>query len=46
MSGQTVSETITVAAPPAVVFAILTDPRRHSRIDGSGSVTRVSDPRP
>ena len=41
MSGPAVSETITVAAPPAVVFAILADPRQHSRIDGSGSVGAV-----
>jgi len=27
-----------VAAPPEVVFAILADPRQHSRIDGSGTV--------
>jgi uncharacterized protein YndB with AHSA1/START domain len=40
MSEQ-VSESITVEAPPAVVFAILTDPRQHSRIDGSGSVRSV-----
>ncbi|MCW2740898.1 MAG: Polyketide cyclase / dehydrase and lipid transport [Blastococcus sp.] len=40
MSEQ-VSETITVDAPPAVVFAILADPRQHSRIDGSGSVGSV-----
>jgi uncharacterized protein YndB with AHSA1/START domain len=38
---QLVSEQITVDAPPAVVFAILADPRQHSRIDGSGSVGRV-----
>ena len=36
-----VTESITVQAPPAVVFAILTDPRQHSRIDGSGSVGSV-----
>ena len=36
-----VSEQITVAAPPAVVFAILADPRQHARIDGSGSVGSV-----
>jgi uncharacterized protein YndB with AHSA1/START domain len=36
-----VSESITVQAPPAVVFAILADPRQHSRIDGSGSVGSV-----
>jgi uncharacterized protein YndB with AHSA1/START domain len=38
---QQVSESITVDAPPAVVFAILADPRQHSRIDGSGSVGSV-----
>lgn len=27
-----------IAAPPSVVFAILSDPRQHSRIDGSGTV--------
>ena len=36
-----VSGSITVDAPPRVVFAILADPRQHSRIDGSGSVQRV-----
>jgi uncharacterized protein YndB with AHSA1/START domain len=36
-----VSDTITVHAPPEVVFAILADPRQHSRIDGSGSVGSV-----
>ena len=41
MSEELVSEQITVAAPPAVVFAILADPRQHSRIDGSGSVGSV-----
>jgi hypothetical protein len=41
VSGQLVSEQITVAAPPDVVFAILADPRQHSRIDGSGSVGSV-----
>jgi uncharacterized protein YndB with AHSA1/START domain len=40
MSGQ-VSDRITIQAPPAVVFAILGDPRQHSRIDGSGSVGSV-----
>lgn len=28
----------TIEADPATVFAILTDPRQHSRIDGSGTV--------
>lgn len=32
------SARITIAAPPAVVFAILTDPSQHARIDGSGTV--------
>ena len=41
MADQQVSGTITVAAPPAAVFAILADPRQHSRIDGSGSVGAV-----
>ena len=41
MTEQLISETITVDAPPAVVFAILADPRQHNRIDGSGSVGRI-----
>ncbi len=41
MTEQLVSEQVTIAAPPAVVFAILADPRQHSRIDGSGSVGAV-----
>ena len=36
-----VSGTINVQAPPGVIFAILTDPHQHSRIDGSGSVGSV-----
>lgn len=31
----------TVAAPAAVVFSILADPRQHARIDGSGTVRAV-----
>ena len=38
---QLISETTTIDAPPEVVFAILADPRQHSRIDGSGSVGSV-----
>jgi uncharacterized protein YndB with AHSA1/START domain len=38
-----ISASITVDAPPEVVFAILADPRQHSRIDGSGSVGAVID---
>lgn len=41
MTDELVSESITVDAPPDVVFAILADPRQHSRIDGSGSVGSV-----
>jgi hypothetical protein len=41
VTDQLISETITVDAPPAVVFAILADPRQHGRIDGSGSVGSV-----
>ena len=39
--GPRISAGTTVDAPPAVVFAILADPRQHSRIDGSGSVGSV-----
>ncbi|GAA2733012.1 hypothetical protein GCM10009867_10170 [Pedococcus aerophilus] len=35
---RVVSSSIDVEAPAEVVFAILADPRQHSRIDGSGSV--------
>ncbi len=41
MSDEQVSDSITIDAPPDVVFAILADPRQHSRIDGSGSVGSV-----
>jgi hypothetical protein len=41
MTEKLISECITVDAPPEVVFAILADPRQHSRIDGSGSVGSV-----
>src|SRR5207253_2743607 len=40
-SGAVVSASTTIDAPPAVVFAIVTDPRQHARIDGSGSVRGV-----
>jgi uncharacterized protein YndB with AHSA1/START domain len=36
-----ISEHVDIEAPPAVVFAILADPRQHSRIDGSGSVRQL-----
>jgi hypothetical protein len=35
---RVISESVDIAAPPDVVFAILADPRQQSRIDGSGSV--------
>lgn len=35
---STVSASTTIAAPADVVFAILSDARQHSRIDGSGTV--------
>jgi uncharacterized protein YndB with AHSA1/START domain len=38
---EPVSGSVTIDAPPEVVFAILTAPRQHSRIDGSGSVGSV-----
>jgi uncharacterized protein YndB with AHSA1/START domain len=38
MSERVVSESVDIAAPPEVVFAILADPRQQPRIDGSGSV--------
>jgi uncharacterized protein YndB with AHSA1/START domain len=41
MSDAQITGSITVQAPPTVVFAILADPRQHSRIDGSGSVGSV-----
>ena len=40
MSDQ-VSDSLTIDAPPDVVFAILAAPRQHARIDGSGSVQAV-----
>jgi hypothetical protein len=33
-----VSRSITISAPPNVIFAILADPRQHVLIDGSGTV--------
>jgi uncharacterized protein YndB with AHSA1/START domain len=41
VTDQLISESTTIDAPPAVVFAILADPRQHNRIDGSGSVGSV-----
>jgi uncharacterized protein YndB with AHSA1/START domain len=41
MTDKSISASAIIDAPPATVFAILTDPRQHSRIDGSGSVGAV-----
>jgi uncharacterized protein YndB with AHSA1/START domain len=43
MSDQTVSASTTIEAAPDVVFAILSDPHQHARIDGSGSVQGLVD---
>lgn len=39
--GRTVTASIDVAAAPEEVFALLTDPRRHAELEGSGSVQGV-----
>ena len=42
---QQISRDIVIAAPPAKVFAVLVDPRRHTDFDGSGTVKNaVSGP--
>jgi uncharacterized protein YndB with AHSA1/START domain len=41
MSDRLVQDRTTISAPPAVVFAIVADPRQHPRIDGSGSVREI-----
>ena len=46
MSSDIVSATRTVAAPAAEIFDLLATPRRHSEIDGSGSVRGVQDRTP
>lgn len=43
MTSRTISASTTIDAPPSVVFAILTDPHQHARIDGSSSVGAVID---
>ena len=42
MTEKLVSESTTIDASPDVVFAIVADPRQHTRIDGSGSVQDVT----
>jgi hypothetical protein len=46
MTSDLVSATRTVAAPAAAIFDLLATPRRHSEIDGSGSVRGVQDRTP
>lgn len=41
MPTRSVTESIVVAAPAAVIFTILADPHQHHRIDGSGSVRSI-----
>jgi uncharacterized protein YndB with AHSA1/START domain len=43
MSHEPVSVSRVVAAPPAAVFAILADPRRHPELDGSGMLQASTD---
>ena len=38
MTSGNISASIAIDASPETVFAILTDPRQHARIDGSGTV--------
>lgn len=38
MSDRSVSASTLVGAPPAAVFDLLADPRRHAEFDGSGTV--------
>ena len=46
MANRNRTASITTSAPASVVFAILTDPSQHPRIDGSGTVqaTRPGGP--
>ncbi len=41
MSDKLISATTTIDAPPEVVFAIVSNPHQHARIDGSGSVRNL-----
>ncbi|WP_063775600.1 fumarylacetoacetate hydrolase family protein [Actinoplanes rectilineatus] len=38
---MTISRSIEIAAPPAAVFDVIADPRRHGEFDGSGTVGTV-----
>jgi uncharacterized protein YndB with AHSA1/START domain len=45
MSDRQVSRSIEIDAPPATVFGLLADPRRHPDFDGSGTVrSAISGP--
>jgi uncharacterized protein YndB with AHSA1/START domain len=46
VSQDSVSATLTVAAPAAAVFAVLADPATHAAIDGTGWVQRTVDQAP
>lgn len=46
MAKRTRKASITTSAPAEVVFAILTDPAQHPRIDGSGTVKASRDAAP
>lgn len=41
MSSRIVSATAVIPAPADAIFAILADPRQHTRIDGSGTVKGI-----
>lgn len=43
---STLELTRTVNAPPSAVFAVITDPAGHVRIDGSGMLVAAQDPAP
>lgn len=42
-SPRTVTAERIIAAPPESIFALLADPRRHTDIDGSGTVKEAKD---
>ena len=46
MTDETIHATTTIAAPVEAVFAVLTDPRSHAAVDGTGWVRKALDPAP
>lgn len=46
MDQENVSTVLIIAAPAAAVFDVLSDPRTHSAIDGTGWVRGATDPAP